>query len=348
MKRLLTLLLALVMVLSIAVLAGCNAQKVIPTVGGGDDTATVADDGGEATEAAPVDSAPLSPTAFTATIGDYELSFEPILLGGVGGPDSYDYCGDYYDGKYYLSDEKAKKVYVYSIDGTTATLENEYDTEVGFEKITVNHNGDILLSQGIFEAYELLDDGTFDKLPFKHDLECSKLEDFAVLTWVNADPTVIHDGVEGEWVFKNINNDDEREGKLSMVFDCEIVGEDVLIGGTYVEDGEDHYRIGVFDYDGNERAMTAPGDSVGYIALYETDNGIISANVNKIYLHDKDCNPIAELKDLKSEAGFDSNTVSTFWVKDFSGGDNGELYMLAYASKADDTKEALLYKVTGF
>ena len=349
MKRTLAFLLTLCLILSVAALAGCG-NKPAPVDASGSAPAGSGEtsaDGGDATAAAPVGALPLK--SFTASAGGYDLTFEPIDLGGLtGGEGTYEFTGDYADGKYYLSDKEAKKVYVYSIDGTTATLDNAYDFDKGFEKITVNHNGDILLSQGIFEAYELLDDGTFTELPFKHDLECSKLEDFAVITWVNADPTVIHDGVEGEWVFKNINDDENRVGKLSMVFDCEIAGEDVLIGGTYKDEEGDNYRIGIFDYDGNERAMTAADDSVGYSALNETANGIISANVNYLYLHDKDCKPLGKISDLKSLAGFDGGSVSTFWVQDFALGENGDVYMLVYVSKADETTEALLYKVTGF
>lgn len=349
MKRTIALVLTLCLILSVAALAGCGKQPTIVNANSNTDSNVVSDT--DATQAdAPVASVGALPlTSFTASAGGYDLTFEPIDLGGLaGGESTYDFTGDYYDGKYYLSDKGSKKTYVYAIDGTSATQEAAYDDGVGFEKITVNHNGDILLSQGIFEAYELLDDGTFTELPFRHDLECSKLEDFAVITWVNADPTVIHDGVEGEWVFKNINDDENREGKLSMVFDCEIAGERVLIGGTYMENGEDDYRIGVFDYDGNELAMTDPDDSIGSSALNETKNGIISANVGTIYLHDSDCRPLGRIDDLKTKAGFDSNTVSTFWVKDFAVGDDGEIYMLVYVSKADDTKEALLYRVTGF
>ncbi len=351
MKRFFALLLVIVTVLSVAALSACKKEKVIPTVPPVSDTsdaASSAETTAEATQAAAADFVPLSPTAFTVSAGDYELKFEPIPLGGIGGTGSHSFCGDYSEGKYYIADKDAKKVYVYTIDGTTATLDKEYDTEVGFEKITANHNGDILLSQGIFEAYELLRDGSFDKLPFKHDLECSKKEDFAVITWVNADPTVIHDGEEGEWVFKNINNDNDRVGNLAMVFDCEIVGDRVLIGGNYKEGDTEGYRIGVYDYDGKELAMSDWEDPVGYTALYETDRGIISANVSRLYLHDSDCKPLATVKDLKAESGFDSKTVSTFWVKDFSDDGNGALYMLVYAIKTDDTKEALLYKVTGF
>ena len=179
MKRLLALLLTIVMVLSVAALAACNKQVTIPTVApassaddGGD--APASSDGAEETEAAPVEFVPLSPTAFSVNVGGYDLSFEPIDLGGVGGEGSHDFCGDYYDGKYYLADKNAKKVYVFSIDGTEATLDAEYDTEVGFEKVTVNHDGRVILSQGIFEAFELLSDGTFSELIFRHDLECSK------------------------------------------------------------------------------------------------------------------------------------------------------------------------------
>ena len=174
MKRYVAFLLAVCMILSVAALAGCG-KKVVPVENGNPapvsgaesavDSAPVSDNA-EATEAAAVSTVTLNPTAFTAKAGDYELSFEPIALGGnTGGAGSHDFCGDYSEGKYYLSDKNAKKVFVYTINGTTADLEKEYDTETGFEKITANHNGDILLSQGIFEAYELLRDGNFDKLP---------------------------------------------------------------------------------------------------------------------------------------------------------------------------------------
>ena len=343
MKRILALVLTVCMIFTLAALTGCGKK---PTPVNSTEPAPV--DGSDKPAVSTIGALPLQ--SFTASAGGYDLTFEPIDLGFVqGGEGTYEFTGDYYDGKYYLSDKEAKKVYVYSIDGTTATQNAVYDYDKGFEKITVNHNGDVLLSQGIFEAYELLDDGTFTELPFKHDLECSKLKDFAVITWVNADPTIIVDGEEKEWVFKNINDDENRVGNLSMVFDCEIAGERVLIGGTYVENGEDDYRIGVFDYDGNELAMSAVDDNVGYSALNETENGIISSNVNNIYLHDKDCKPLGKIDDLKKLAGFDgSDQVTTFWVNDFAVGDNGEVYMLVYASKADDTKEALLYKVTGF
>ena len=163
MKRYVALLLAVCMILSVAALAGCG-KKVVPVENGNPapvsgaesavDSAS-ASDNAEATEAAAVSTVTLNPTAFTAKAGDYELSFEPIALGGnTGGAGSHDFCGDYSEGKYYLSDKNAKKVFVYTINGTTADLEKEYDTETGFEKITANHNGDILLSQGFFRLFQ--------------------------------------------------------------------------------------------------------------------------------------------------------------------------------------------------
>ena len=353
MKRLWALFLVL-MILSATVLAGCDLiklPKLLPTEAASDGDSSTGEtvDGGEEATQAPDPVGPLSLSAFTATVGDYELSFEPVDLGVVeGGDGKGDFACDYYEGKFYLCDKNSMKVYVYSLDGAEATLDNTYEFDKGFEKITVNHDGCVLLSQGIFAAYELLGDGTFEELPFKHDLECSKLQDFAAITWVNADPTIIIDGVEQEWVFKNINDNEKREGNLAMVFDCEIAGEDVLIGGTFVENGEEDYRIGIFDYDGNQLYMTAVDDSVGYSALNETSNGIISANVNTLYLHDRECNPLGKSDNLKTLAGFDGEDVRTFWVKEFVLGDNDDVYMLVYASKADYSSEALLYRVTGF
>ena len=94
--------------------------------------------------------------------------------------------------------------------------------------------------------------------------------------------------------------------------------------------------------------MSAASDPVGYSALYETDKGVISANVSKLYLHSGDLEPVGQIKDLKTEAGFDSADVSTFWVKDFCDDGDGNLLMLVYVKKTDDTTEPLLYKVTGF
>lgn len=342
MKRILSLLLVLTLVFTVAALAGCSKNDPETT------TETSAEEtAGEETAAKAV--GPLSPVSFTATAGDYELSFEPIDLGFLQGSEgTHNFAGDYHNGKYYLSDKEGKTVYVYAISGTTATLENKFEMEDGYEKVSVSPDGDVYLSPGIFESVIMSDDGTVKKTEFRHDVEWAKDEDFAVTTWVNADPTIIKDGEESDWVFKNINNDDEREGNLSMVFDCEIAGDKIYIGGTFVEDGEEDYRIGVFDFDGNELAMTELDDSVGYPALNATEQGIISANVSSLYLHDSDCNPLGNIKDLGTLAGFSSDNIKTFWVKDFSVGDDGEVYMLAYVSKPDDTCEALLFKVTGF
>lgn len=343
MKRMLALLLALVMVLSVAVLAGC--QKNEPAQA---ETTADAETIAEETAAAPAQSAPLTLTSFTASAGGYDLTFEPVDLGFVqGGESTYEFCGDYANGKYYLSDEQSKIVYVYALDGTTATLENKFELEDGYEKISVSPDGDVYLSPGIFESVILNDDGTVTKTSYKHDVEWAKDEDFAVTTWVNADPTVIKGGEESPWVFENLNDPETRVGKLSMVFDCEIAGDRVIIAGTYAEGDEEDYRMGVFDFDGNELAMSAVDDYVGYPAVGGTENGIISANVNSIYLHDADCKPLGEIKNLRTLAGFD-DTVSTFWVKEFSPADDGSVYMLVYASKKDDTTEALLYKVSGF
>lgn len=344
MKRVLALCLALCLILSLAALAGCGEQKEPAT----DPTNAIEETIEEETEEPVAPVGPLTSTAFTAAAGSYELTFEPIDLGGLAvGSSSSDLAGEYYNGKYYITDKSNKKLYVYAINGTTATLENTYDCEKGFEAITANHEGKIILSQGIFEAFELNDDGSFTQLPYKHDIKCSRTEDFAVATWVNSDPSIIVGGEEKEWVFKNINNDDERVGNLVSVFDCEVAGDHVLIGGYYKETEED-YRIGIYDYEGNQLAITAEGESTGYVALNETSNGIISANVDKLYLFDGECKPLGKIDDLRKEAGFDSSTVSPFWVREFNLGDDGEVYMLVYAKKADDTTEALLYKVTGF
>lgn len=346
MKRFLALCLALIMILSLAALAGCGENKE-PAADTGATTADAATEAEEETEEPVAPVGPLTPTAFTAAAGSYELTFEPIDLGGISaGSSSSDLAGTFYDGKYYITDKGAKKVYVFAIDGAAATLENTYDFEKGFEAVSVNKNGEIIFSQGIFEAYKLVD-GAFTELPYKHDIKCSRTEDFAVTTWVNSDPTIIIGGEETDWVFKNINDDNERVGNLVSVFDCEVAGDRVLIGGYYKENEED-YRIGVYDFEGNELAITAEGEDVGYVALNETANGIISANVDKLYLFDSECKPLGKIDDLRQAAGFDSATVSPFWVREFNPGDNGEVYMLVYAKKADDTSEVLLYKVTGF
>ena len=342
MKRILALLLALVLTVSVAVLAGCSKEEPAS-----DETTADVETAEEETETVEP-SGPLTLTAFTAAVGEYELSFEPVDLGSLQGADgTYDFAGDFYDGKYYLSDVQGKLIYVYAIDGATATLENKFEMEDTYEKISVSPDGDVYLSPGIFEAVIMGEDGSVEETKFRHDVEWAQDEDFAITTWVNSDPTIIRDGEESEWVFKNLNDPETREGNLAMVFDCEIAGENIIIGGTFEENDEEDYRIGVFDFDGNQLALTDVEDSVGYPALNATENGIISANVHTIYLHDMDCKPLGELKNLRTLAGLDE-TVTTFWVKEFSVADDGSVYMLVYASKPDETCEALLYKVTGF
>lgn len=344
MKKILALVLALVLTLSAAALAGCSKQESADET-----TADVETAAGDETAAAPAESAPLPLQSFTAAVGDKELTFEPIDLGFLqGSENTYEFAGEYHDGKYYISDESGKLVYVYAIDGTTATLENKFETEDGYEKISVNADGEVYLSPGVFEAGVLNADGTVTETTFRHDVEWSSEPGFGITTWVNSDPTIIKDGEESEWVFKNLNDPETREGKLAMVFDCEIVGDRILIVGTFAEGDEEEFRVGVYDFDGNEIAMTASDDTVGNSAIIQANDTIITASVSDLNFHDSDCSPLGEIRDLKSLAGFTSDNVTTFWVKDLSVGDDGEVYMLAYVSKPDDTCEALLYKVTGF
>lgn len=344
MKRLLAIVLVSVMLLSVAALTGCKKTEPTPV----ETTADAQTQAAQETDAAPKESAPLALSSFTAKAGDYDLTFEPVDLGFVqGGESTYEFCGEFANGKYYLSDEQSKVVYVYALDGATATLENKFELEDGYEKISVSPDGDVYLSPGIFESVILKDDGTVTKTAFKHDVEWAKDQDFAVTTWVNADPTVIKGGEESPWVFQNLNDPSKRVGNLSMVFDCEIADDRVIIAGTYADGDDDNYRMGIFDFEGNELAMTAVDDPVGYPAVGGTKNGIISANVNKLYLHDYDGKPLGSIDGLRSLAGLD-DTVSTFWVKEFSPADDGSVYMLVYTSKKDDTTEALLYKVSGF
>ncbi|MBQ3417040.1 MAG: hypothetical protein IJH32_04320 [Ruminococcus sp.] len=345
MKRILALLLALVMVIGVVALAGCSKNEPAPA-----ETTADTETQAEETAAAPAESAPLALTPFTASVGDLTLSFEPIDLGFLkGSENTYEFAGEYHDGKYYISDESGKLLYVYTIDGTAATLENKYEFDDGFEKISVAADGKVYLSPGIFEASILNDDGTLTETTFRHDVEWSDTEGLGITTWVNADPTIIKDDEESEWVFKNLNDPETREGSLTMVFDCEIVGENILIVGTYAEGDEEDYRIGVFNFDGEELAMTDADDTVGNSALTQASGDvIITASVSNLFFHDSECKPIGEIKDLKTLAGFDSDTVTTFWVKELTPGEDGSVYMLAYVSKPDETCEALLYKVTGF
>ena len=342
MKKILAIVLILTVIAAIGALTGCSKE----TDQAEKEEETEAEN--ESQESVP-EVGPLALSVFSVPVGSFDLTFEPIDLGYLkGAEDAYEFSGDFFGGRYYITDEKGKTVYVYALDGTAATLENTYQLEDGYEKVSVNKDGEVYLSPGIFETVILNEDGTVTKTGFKHDVEWSKKEDFGVTTWVNADPTVIKDGVESPWVFSNVSDAQNRVGKLSMVFDCAVADGHVIIGGTFVENGEEDYRIGIFDYDGNELSMTAADDSVGYTALNEIANVIISANVNDLYLHDTSCNPLGEIKDLKGIAGFDSKTVSTFRVQEFSVSDDGSVYMLVYASKPDQTNEALLYKVTGF
>ena len=343
MKKILALILALTMMIGVVALAGCSKSE--PAAETTADTETQAEE-----TAAAAESAPLALTPFTASVGDLTLSFEPIDLGFLkGSENTYEFAGEYHNGKYYISDESGKLLYVYSIDGTTATQEKKLELDDGFEKISVDADGEVYLSPGIFEASILNDDDTLTETSYRHDVEWSDTEGLGITTWVNADPTIIKDGEESEWVFKNLNDPETRVGNLTMVFDCEIVGENILIVGTYAEGDSEDYRIGVFNFDGEQLAITDADDTVGNSALTQaSDNVIVTASVSNLYFHDSECKPIGEIKDLKTLAGFDGDTVTTFWVKELTPGEDGSVYMLAYVSKPDETCEALLYKVTGF
>lgn len=353
MKKVLALFLALTMIFGVLALAGCSK-------GGGEDI----EDGNnpDAIEKDPEEETeeeteakdllgPVTASPGTAEIGSYTLSAEWIPFDemiAIDSPTNID--ADYADGTLYLLDKQNDVLREYTLSDGTAVMTNSTELDGSYEKININFEGKPLLSKGVFDAFILEPDGTYTDTGVRGYVTVSKTKDVGFSTWVTNDVKKIENGEESTWILTNLNDDAARTGDFSMIFNSNIVDDYFYVAGNIVEEnGDTHNAFIVYDFDGNiimRTQETSPGN--GDDAQIHTDNGYMAVSVDYLSLWDKDGYAIGYTSDSEGFLGLSKDEVTYVWSKELMRLEDGSILLLTVASKTDDTKEALLFKITGF
>ena len=174
------------------------------------------------------------------------------------------------------------------------------------------------------------------------NISISQIEGFALTYYPGRDAvTRISGGVATQWVISGLKSNDasQIQGPFTGISAIEIVGNHVLVAGKI----ENEQKLVVFDTNGNERSSEKLFGS-GMSAMTEAANGYITASSNMLHLIKKDGTFIGKNTSTKSLFGVEE----AVWLKKFVPMSDGSVLALCGVKRADETAEALLYRIKGF
>lgn len=287
---------------------------------------------------------PLNPTPGSVTVGDVTLTAElirmdqPMEVPTVSRP-YMAVSGD----TIYIGDGD-KTVNKYTLAENTLTLVKEMNIS-NSGGIAVDGQGKLYADGGVFAAKIYDGDGNqVGEAAETGNLSISQTEDFALTYYPGRDAiTKIADGAASQWIISWLSSNDPSQinGPFHKVSAIEIVGNHVLVAGSIEKD----QKLVVFDTAGNEIARGS--DKLfgsGISAMTETENGYITASVATIHLTKKDGTFIGQNTSTTSLFGVENGV----WLKKLVPMPDGSVLALCGAKKADETAEALLYRIKGF
>lgn len=338
MKKLLALILAFVCVISLAACGGKtdNNDKT--------DTQVTSDSKQTPEPTQKAVSEPLNPTPGSVTIGDVTLTAELVNLDepmqvssqskpcmAVSGDTVYIGNGDKIIKKYTLADN-------------AMTLEKEMNIS-NSNGIAVDGKGQLYADGGVFAAKIYDSEGNqIGEAAESGNISVSQTEDFALTYFTGRDAiTKISGGTATPWVISGLRSSDPAQikGPFTKVAAIEVVGNHALVAGSI----ENEQKLVAFDTAGNEIARSSEklfGNGIS--AMTETENGYMTASVSTIHLIKNDGTFIGKSDSTKSLFGVEE----AVWLKKFVPMEDGSVLALCGAKRADDTAEALLYRIKGF
>lgn len=260
----------------------------------------------------------------------------------------------------YILDKKNLRTY--TVTDSSVIKENDIKLDNKYERVDADAYGNIYLSDSKFNAAMLNDDGTVTEIDLTGKLAMSKVMNFGLSC---SGKDVIRKYVDGEieeWLLENIDTDNENNAdtdtesdtdkntdekpRFTKISDIEFVGNHILVGGKF-NDGKDTLRAAVFDYDGNQTALTdnkISGDDI--ISMTETDNGIIVSTGSNLSLWQSDGTEIGQTKSSETAVLF--GTENPVWINDVFAMDDGSALVLCSGENDKGEANALLYKIWGF
>ena len=316
MKKLLALLMAAVMVIS---LAACTPAPEEP-------------------ENVPRE--PVTPAPAPALVGNYTLTaeylpFDAPIINDVSGDPDMDVLGN----NVYISNGDTE-VKIYTLDGSALTYVKSVTVDDTGDSISVDGSGKIYADGGVFEAtvYDP-ETGAKGEAVASGELTASKNADFALAYFTgNEAITAITGGAAAPWNLDGAPN----VGKYESISVIEIVGDTVLLAGADAENN----IIGAYDISGN-RQMLSSGCLAGSLptAATKTANGYVSSSVSDMTFVNAEGAIIGEV-DAKELFGISDNSV---WIYEMTALPEGGFLALAQVYKSGvDGDEIVLFKVSGF
>lgn len=262
----------------------------------------------------------------------------------------------------YILDKKNLRTYTVS-DGTV-TQENSIKLNNKYERVDADVFGNIYLSDKKFNAAMLNDDGTLTELDLTGKLAMSRVMNFGLSCNGKDIIRKYADGEIEEWLLENIESETETETdtetentndetnkskkdnpRFTKVGDIEFVGNHILVGGSF-NDGNDTLRAAVFDYDGNQTALTdnkITGDEI--VSMTETGSGLLISTGSNLSLWTPEGTEIGQTKSSENKTLF--GTEDSVWINDVFAMDDGTVLVLC-SSEVDDEDTAMIYRLSGF
>ena len=247
-----------------------------------------------------------------------------------------------------------KNIYTYQLSDTAVSADS-FKLNSKYDRIDADVFGNIYLSGKKLNSALLNTDGSLSELDLTGKLAMSKLMNFGLSCTGKDIIKKYADGEIDEWRLDSTSNQENTETnsdakrtdapRFIKVHDIEFVGSHILAGGKF-NDGNDTLRAAVFDYDGNQTALTDNkilGDEI--VSMTETDNGLIISTGSNLSLWSPDGTEIGQSKSSHITTLF--GTEEPLWINDVFAMDDGSVLALCSGENDKGEDTAMLYKIRG-
>ena len=223
-----------------------------------------------------------------------------------------------------------------AVKGDDIKLPSKYD------KIDSDVYGNIYLSNKSFNAAILNDDMTVSEIDLTGSLAMSKVMNFGLNCLSDGALKKYADSDTEDWY---LGNTDDEDSPFNKITDVEFVGNHILVGGNF-DDGKNTQRVAVYDYDGNQIALTDNKISGNKInSMTETQSSIVVTSSGSLSLWNLDGTEIGQTKSGETAKLF--GTENPVWITDVISLDDGSVLAVCTTENNDDKTEAYLYKLWG-
>lgn len=239
-----------------------------------------------------------------------------------------------------------KRILSFTLSDTEAVYDKAVTLGQSYERVDADVFGNIILSSEKFHAARLNDDGTINELDHTGKTALSRVLNFGLISRGGDTVSVYSEDDSITWDALSKSSEtpiSPDKPKFKKINDIEFSGSSILVGGEY-DDGENTLRAAIFDYDGNQTALTDNKISGEYIISMAQSNGILAVTTgSSLSLWSIDGTEIGQTKSSQTAKLF--GTGDPLWINDLITLDDGSVLTLC-TGKADNKQSVLLYKMT--